>query len=62
VNPLAQIDLIDKMADLIEGVFIIAVLAEVVLFLFNSSDDSFGITVLFGVADLGHRDLHLRRL
>ena len=53
------LDIIDKMADLIQSAFIIAVLAEIVFFLFNRPDVSFGIAVLFGLTYLGHRDLHL---
>jgi len=53
MNPLRQIDIIDKMSELGERVSIVPILGQGDFFFFNGSDDSLGIAVLFAVSDLG---------
>ena len=62
VNPLCQIDIINKVSALIECVIKVSVLGQIYFFFLDRSDDSFGIAVLRGLADFGHRDLNLSSL
>ena len=57
MDALSQIDIINETADLVPRIFQVSIVVERNFFFFDSSDQTLGLAVLFGVPDFGHADL-----